>query len=201
MLSFVGYSGHAYVCIETAKSMNLSIYGYYDKQKQENNPYKLLFLGNEELHDENKGQIFISIGDNKIRSIVYEKLKNKNCKFASLVHPNSIVSKTLKISENVLISAGAIINAQVTIKNGVIINSGAIIEHECEINHFAHIAPGATLAGNVKIGERTFIGANTSIKHGISICNDVTIGMGAVVTKNITEPGVYIGNPARKLIK
>jgi len=32
----------------------------------------------------------------------------------------------------------------------------------------------------------------------IEICDNVVIGAGSVVTKNITEPGVYYGNPARK---
>jgi serine acetyltransferase len=34
---------------------------------------------------------------------------------------------------------------------------------------------------------------------GYIFCNDVTIGMGAVVVKDITEPGIYVGNPARRL--
>jgi len=33
----------------------------------------------------------------------------------------------------------------------------------------------------------------------VSICDDVVIGAGAVVTKDITEPGTYVGNPTRKL--
>jgi acetyltransferase-like isoleucine patch superfamily enzyme len=33
----------------------------------------------------------------------------------------------------------------------------------------------------------------------VAVCDDVVIGAGAVVTKDITEPGIYAGNPARKL--
>jgi acetyltransferase-like isoleucine patch superfamily enzyme len=33
----------------------------------------------------------------------------------------------------------------------------------------------------------------------VTICDQVVIGAGSVVTKNITEPGIYAGNPARKL--
>jgi UDP-perosamine 4-acetyltransferase len=39
------------------------------------------------------------------------------------------------------------------------------------------------------------------LKQGLTITNNVTIGMGAVVTKNIVKSGVYIGNPAKELIK
>ena len=40
-----------------------------------------------------------------------------------------------------------------------------------------------------------------SVRQGVEICSDVTIGMGAVVIKDIKESGVYIGNPLRKLVK
>jgi acetyltransferase-like isoleucine patch superfamily enzyme len=33
----------------------------------------------------------------------------------------------------------------------------------------------------------------------VSVCDRVVIAAGAVVTKNITEPGIYVGNPAKKL--
>ena len=42
------------------------------------------------------------------------------------------------------------------------------------------------------------IGSNTTILP-VNICDNVVIGAGAVVTKNITEPGVYVGNPAKKI--
>jgi acetyltransferase-like isoleucine patch superfamily enzyme len=48
------------------------------------------------------------------------------------------------------------------------------------------------------IGNNVFIGSNATILP-VEICNDVVIGGGAVVTKNIDEPGTYAGNPARKI--
>ena len=46
------------------------------------------------------------------------------------------------------------------------------------------------------IGNKVSIGSNASILP-VEICDLVVIGAGAVVTKNITVPGVYVGNPAR----
>ena len=48
------------------------------------------------------------------------------------------------------------------------------------------------------IGNHVSIGSNATILP-VTICDNVVIGAGAVVTKNINEPGTYIGNPARKL--
>jgi acetyltransferase-like isoleucine patch superfamily enzyme len=50
------------------------------------------------------------------------------------------------------------------------------------------------------IGNHVSIGSNATILP-VSICDHVVIGAGAVVTKNITESGVYAGNPAKKISK
>jgi acetyltransferase-like isoleucine patch superfamily enzyme len=53
---------------------------------------------------------------------------------------------------------------------------------------------------STKIGNHVSIGSNATILP-VTICDHVVIGAGAVVTKDITEPGKYVGNPARKLIR
>jgi acetyltransferase-like isoleucine patch superfamily enzyme len=49
-----------------------------------------------------------------------------------------------------------------------------------------------------KLGNKVYVGSNSSILP-VTICDDVVIGAGSVVTKNITEPGTYVGNPAVRL--
>ncbi len=48
------------------------------------------------------------------------------------------------------------------------------------------------------LGDRVFVGSNSTILP-IQICDDVVIGAGSVVTRDILEPGTYAGNPARRL--
>jgi len=51
---------------------------------------------------------------------------------------------------------------------------------------------------NTSIGNRVSVGTNATILP-VTICDRAVIGAGAVVTKDITEPGFYVGNPARLL--
>ena len=55
-----------------------------------------------------------------------------------------------------------------------------------------------TLGKQQELGNRVSVGTNATILP-VTICDDVVIGAGAVVTKDITEPGIYVGNPARLL--
>jgi acetyltransferase-like isoleucine patch superfamily enzyme len=49
-----------------------------------------------------------------------------------------------------------------------------------------------------RVGNRVSIGSGATILP-VTICDDVVIGAGAVVTRDIERPGVYAGNPARYL--
>jgi acetyltransferase-like isoleucine patch superfamily enzyme len=51
---------------------------------------------------------------------------------------------------------------------------------------------------STQLGNRVFIGTNATVLP-VDICDNVVIGAGAVVTKNVSKPGVYAGNPARFL--
>ena len=51
---------------------------------------------------------------------------------------------------------------------------------------------------STSIGDRVSIGSNATILP-VNICDDVVIGAGSVVTRDINERGIYAGNPARKM--
>jgi len=55
-----------------------------------------------------------------------------------------------------------------------------------------------TLWKATRIGDRVYIGSNATILP-VTICSDVVIGAGAVVTRDILAPGTYAGNPARPI--
>lgn len=83
------------------------------------------------------------------------------------------------------------------------------IGEDCFVSHGAMFindlfAIGAPAKGRrelwraTKIGNGVSIGTNTTILP-VTICDRAVIGAGAVVTKDIAVPGIYVGNPARLL--
>ena len=197
-IAIIGYSGHAYVVCDILLKNKVNIKGYCDRTKKENNPYLLDYLGLEMEYSFDDEDVFIAIGDNKIRKNVFDSLAGK-ASFGAAYHPTAEIGYKVYLGSMIMLGAYSIINPLANLGNGVIINSGAIVEHECIIGNFVHIAPGAVLAGSVNIGDNSFIGAGAVIKQGINICHDVLIGAGSVVVKDITQPGTYVGIPAKKI--
>lgn len=140
------------------------------------------------------GDKIVAIGNASIR----EKIQN-NVKTITLIHPNAVVSRRVKINEGTVIMAGAVINSDVKIGKGCIINTGASVDHDCLIEDYAHISVGTHVAGTCVIGKRTWVGAGATVSNNVEITNDCMIGAGAVVVKDIEEKGTYVGSPAKRV--
>lgn len=199
--SIIGYSGHSFVILDSAFKSKLNCKGYYDRTKKEFNPFNIDYLGLEADIVTNE-RIFISIGDNKIRSNIYEDLVKKDfITFLNIIDPTSSVSKFafIKPDSSISIGVNSVINSLAKIEAGSIINTGAIIEHEVKIGEFSHVGPNAIICGDANIGKNVFVGANTIVKQGVIIGDNSIIGAGSVVLNNIPANSTYVGNPAIKL--
>jgi acetyltransferase-like isoleucine patch superfamily enzyme len=85
----------------------------------------------------------------------------------------------------------------VTIGNNCFIGHGVMFIND-------KFSQGGPARGDKRLWKCTIIGDNVSIGSNstilpVYICDRVVIGAGSVVTKNIERPGIYVGNPAKKL--
>lgn len=145
-------------------------------------------------------EVIISVGDPAIRKLITEKLPSETI-YTTLYHSNSTIMHLSTLQQGSVVTAGSIITTNISIGKHAHVNLNSTIGHDCIIGDFFTTAPGVNISGHCKIGNNVYLGTNASVKNGITICDNVTVGMGSVVTKNITEEGVYVGNPLRKLEK
>ena len=138
--------------------------------------------------------VFVAIGDNAKRRKLAEGKKLIN-----VISKRAYVSLSAKLADGIFVGDGAHIGPLVQIGCGAIINTNAVIEHEDVIDDWTHVSVNATICGHVRVGKEVFLGAGSVVKDGIAICDNVTIGAGGIVIKNIGEKGIYVGVPTRRI--
>ena len=187
-----GASGHGKVIKEILEAQGISVDAFVDDDQGISQ-----ICGIPVLHySEGLSPMIVSIGINKTRKMIVEKLKSQ---FVTAIHPSAIVSPSAKIGEGTVVMPGAIINADAVIGKHCIINTGASIDHECVIGDYCHIAPHATLCGQVHVGEGTLIGVGASVIPCVEIGEWCTVGAGAAVVANVPDDKMVVGVPAKEL--
>ncbi|GAA3613978.1 acetyltransferase [Flavivirga amylovorans] len=143
-------------------------------------------------------EVIIGIGYKHLafREDLYNSLKN-TIPFATFIHSSCYVDASCSIGKGVCIFPGTVIDQQVTIKDDVFINVSCTIAHDSTIDRHTFLSPRVAIAGFVNIGKRCSIGVNSTVIDNINIADDVQIGGGTVVIKQIEKSGLYVGNPSR----
>ncbi len=144
--------------------------------------------------------VVVAIGDPSSRKRVVESLPSQTT-YTTIIHPSAVISEWVKIGEGSIVTAGTILTCNIKIGKHAHLNLHTTIGHDCIMGDFFTTAPAANISGNCNFGDCVYFGTNSAVRQGVKICDNVTIGMGGVVVKDITEEGVYIGNPLKKLEK
>lgn len=201
-VAIIGSGGH------TRSSVNLLL-RYFNSSDMSIYDNSFLTSGRERIVDsiqlvggindvEPSQSVFLSIGDNHLREQYFLRFKGQIIR-DNVFHSSSLQEKDVTYGTSNQVFACSYVNSQVFIGDNNIVNTGAIIEHESIVGSHNHISIGSKMCGRSMIGDKCLLGAGSIVLPQVSICDNVTIGAGSVVTRNIDQPGVYVGAPARRV--
>ena len=123
--------------------------------------------------------------------------------YGCMIGDGTFVGPFVEIQRGVVIGRRCKIQSHAFVCELVVIGDDCVISHGAKFINDLFKGGGPAngrreLWGETRIGNRVSVGTNATILP-VTICDHVVIGAGSVVTKNITAPGIYAGNPARLL--
>jgi len=116
----------------------------------------------------------------------------------NLIHPQAGVDvRHVQLGIGNVITRGTVFTCDIRVGDFNVFNLNATVGHDCNIGSFNVVNPGCNISGGVTMGDACLLGTGCQVLEGLSMVSDVTAGGGALVGKNITVAGVYVGVPAR----
>jgi UDP-perosamine 4-acetyltransferase len=207
VIVLIGGGGHAKVVISILRKLErYRILGYTDL-KDNGTLFGVPYLGTDrELAALAVGPEKLSavlavgqLGLGKHRCDLWTRLQFPALSFPLITSPDAIVNEEVSCGEAVVVMDGAVISSGATISRGAIVNTNSTVEHDVVLAEWVHVAPGATICGGVTVGRFSMVGAGATIIEGIKIAGGCIVGAGATVVSDLTEPGTYVGSPARRI--
>jgi len=118
-------------------------------------------------------------------------------RWIAITHPAASVSPHARLGRGTVLLANSVVGANATVGNHVMVLQNSVISHNAHIGDFGAIATGVCVSGSVRIGTNCYLGSNCCIRDGLQIGKHALVGMGAVVTRDVANHAVVMGNPAR----
>ena len=165
----MGTGGHGKVVLDCAEKQYKNIsFLTNDLNANSIGNYPILFEQNTtpEYILKNFDQMIVAIGNNNARLRLSLKYISLGMKLATIIHPRAVV------------------------------NTGSIIEHDCILEDGVHISPNAVMGGTVSIGKKSWVCVGCSIANNVKIGEDVVVGAGSVVLKEVPNNVLVAGIPA-----
>lgn len=176
--------------------------GYEENHKNLIHNYFKVLGGIEWLLENKDTHVIIAIGNPAIKRKIVTEIKEKigTVKYATLIHPQSIIGEWNEIGEGTVVCAGTIITTDIKIREHVTLNLDCTVGHDTVVEDYCTCAPSVNLSGNVTVRTGTDIGTGAVVIQGVSIGEWSIIGAGAVVIREIQPNTTSVGNPS-KVIK
>jgi sugar O-acyltransferase (sialic acid O-acetyltransferase NeuD family) len=117
--------------------------------------------------------------------------------FATFIHPSAVVLG--EIGAGCVIAPNAVVAPHTKIAEHVLVNYNATVGHDTVVDRLCVIGPTAAIGGYCRLEERVYIGAGALVREKLTLHAGATIGMGAVVTKDVRENAIIAGVPGREM--
>lgn len=199
-IAILGAGGFAKEVIVWAERAGCTVLSLYDGTVEKDTKLK---VGGKEYKVSNKIDFTLKyvmgVGYPNVKKKIIKNFENKIQLADPIIDPSAIIGPDVYIGSGSVIAPNAVLSTNIKLGRCASINPGVTIGHDCVIGDYFNASPVANISGNVTIGNGVFFGTNACIREKLSVNDDIIIGMGSVITKNILETGTYIGSPARKM--
>lgn len=117
-------------------------------------------------------------------------------RLANFIHPSVDLSMT-DLGVGNYIQEAVVLQAEVTLGSNSSIHMGSLIGHESRLGSSVFVAHAVSVSGCCTIGDGSFVGTNATILPRVNIGKWCVIGAGSVITRDVPDYSVVVGNPGR----
>lgn len=163
---------------------------------------EMISMSNDDLFEQEslQGMNFaLSMGNNRIRRKIAQKIRDNGGRLPTLIHPTAVVSTRAIINEGVVVHANSVVQASTSIGQDSVLSYNVSLTHSSNLGCGVYLAAGSNIGAYVQINDFVLVGQGAIIVSAKvdTIGTNSTIGAGSVVVNNIPDNVIVKGQPAK----
>lgn len=157
-------------------------------------------LGSVEDYKIAENDVFIcGLGSIKWTQFYVSIILKKGGEFINLIHRQAILRTNVKLGKGLIVGQGSIISNDVKIGDFTQIMSYVILGHDVVVGEYCRLGDYVFIGGYTTLNNNVFAAVRATLLAKLKIGENVTIGAGSIVIKNVKENSTVFGNPAKKI--
>lgn len=147
-------------------------------------------------------QLLVCVGPSTTRRGIvrrFAKLGVTDDRYATFVARSARIGASSDVGIGGILLDSVVVTADARVGRHVVVMPNCTITHDDVLEDFCTLAAGVALGGTVRVGEAAYLGMNAAVRQGLTIGAESTIGMGAVVIRDVPGHQTWAGVPAREL--
>lgn len=137
--------------------------------------------------------------DLQLRKKLCDYLDSKQLPRASYTHPTALIDSSVTVAPGCFVGPFASVFNDAQLGKDCIVGPYTMISHNSSVGQGCIFHPGAMIAGSSELGQYCLVGMRATVLDKLTVCANVYIGAGSLVTKDIDQSGKYVGSPARRI--
>lgn len=191
------------VSTEEYKSGELKVKGFLDSKSDALNglrgDYPPIICSPDDYEIQEDDIFFIALGNSEQRKKYVDLISGKGGDFYTYISDNAFVNPTAQIGKGSYISRWTSISDNVTIGEHVIIHSFSVLGHDAKVCDYSTLLSYVFLGGYSEVGVMSTLNPKSMIIPHKKVGNNVIVGSGSVVIRNVKDGLSVHGNPAVKI--
>lgn len=156
----------------------------------------------DELCEQPGRRVNVCIADPWVRRKVTNKCADAGFEFFSIADRSHLRFDNTEVGDGAVFCANTMLTGDLEIGRHFHCNIYSYVAHDCRIGDFVTFAPRVSCNGRVHIDDFAYIGTGAVFRQGshdapLKVGRGAVVGMGAVVTKDVPDGAVVVGNPAK----